>query len=245
MTAQPGTANPDEATAGTAFADRWAAAMPIEAYVAQLWRKHRGRFARNLERTVLPDDLRARFVARPPRLLVLTDPWCEDSAQLVPMAWRLAQEVDGVELRVLRASEHRDLANRYATRGGYPAIPVFVVLGADLRQLGALVERPARATAEQTAETRRFQQQHAELAGVRRTVERMPDETRVLLKEHIGEWRDGQHDRWTRYLLEDLAAIANGEERGAAVDVLGSVKSTRVGTEEDAGDGPARLEVPG
>jgi hypothetical protein len=149
------------------------------------------------------------------RLLVLTDPWCEDSAQLVPMIWRLAQEVGDVELRVLRASEYRDLANRYATRGGYPAIPVFVVLGPDLRELGALVERPARATAEMAAETRRFQQEHADIPGVRRTVERMPDDTRAMLKEHIAAWRDGQHDRWTRYLLEDLVAIGEGEEPGA------------------------------
>jgi hypothetical protein len=212
VTVQPGTDQVNQGTTKQAIVDRWATAMPIEAYVATLWRKHRGRFARNLERTTIPDDLRARFGARPPRLLVLTDPWCEDSAQLVPMVWRLAQESDGVELRVLRASEHRDLADRYATRGGYPAIPVFVVLGADLRELGALVERPARATAEMAAETRRFQREHADLPGIRRTVERMPDETQAMLKQHLAAWRDGQHDRWARYLLEDLAAVIPGED---------------------------------
>ncbi len=115
---------------------------------------------------------------------------------------------------MLRASEHRDLASRYATRGGYPAIPVFIVLGADLRELGALVERPARMTAEMAAETQRFQQEHADLPGVRRTVERMPNETQSLLKEHIAAWRDGQHGQWTRYLLEDLAGIADSDESG-------------------------------
>ena len=213
MTVHPETAMSEYARTDTELAGCWAAAMPIEAYVAQLWRKHRGRFARNLERTTIPADVRARFCGHPLRLLVLTDPWCDDSAQLVPMVWRLAQEVAGVELRVLRASEHRDLASRYATRGGYPAIPVFVMLGADLRELGALVERPARATAEMVAETHRFQQEHTELAGIRRTVERMPDETRALLKQHIAAWRDGQHEQWTRYLLEDMAAIVDEQDR--------------------------------
>ena len=213
MTAEPETDGSDQTKTDAVIADRWAAAMPIEAYVAQLLRKHRGRFARNPERTVVPHDLRARFLGRPLRVLVLTDPWCEDSAQLLPMVWRLAQEVEGVELRVLRASEHRDLADRYPTPRGHPAIPVFVVLGEDLRELGALVERPARATAEMATETRRFQQEHADLAGVRRTVERMPEETRAVLERHLDSWREGQHDRWTRYLLEDLAAIADGEDR--------------------------------
>jgi Thioredoxin len=213
VTAHPETDTSNHATTDPKIADRWAAAMPIEAYVAQLWRKHRGRFARNLERTVVPSDLRARFGGRPLRLLVLTDPWCEDSAHLAPVVWRLAQEVEGVELRVLRASEHRDLAGRYLTARGHPAIPVFVALGADLRELGALVERPARATAEMAAETRRFQQEHADLAGIRRTVERMPEETRAMVQQHIAAWRDGQHDRWARYLLEDLAAIAERDDR--------------------------------
>ena len=209
MTVQPQTDGSDRAAPDAEIAERWAAAVPIEAYVAQLWRKHRGQFARNLERTTVPDDLRARFSGRPMRLLVLTDPWCEDSTQLLPMVWRLAQQVESVDLRVLRASEHRDLADRYPTVRGPLAIPVFIVLGADLRELGALVERPARATAEMTTETRRFQQEHADLSGVRRTVERMPEETRAALKQHLAAWRDGQHDRWTRNLLEDLAAIVD------------------------------------
>lgn len=193
--------------------DRWAATVPIEAYVAQLWRKHRARFARNLEQTTVPDDIGDRFRGRSLRLLVLTDPWCEDSAQLVPMVWRLAQEVEGVDLRVLRASEHRDLAGRYLTARGHPAIPVFVVFDSGLRELGALVERPARATAEIAAETRRFQREHANLPGMRRTLERMPNETRGMLEQHIAAWRVEQHDRWTRYLLDDLAAISEGQGR--------------------------------
>ena len=91
MTARPQTDGSDQTKTEPVIADRCAAAVPIEAYVAQLWRKHRARFARNRERTTVPADLRPRPGARPPPLLVLTDPWCEDSAQLVPVVWRLAQ----------------------------------------------------------------------------------------------------------------------------------------------------------
>ena len=210
MIGQRQTAAPPRGEIGTEMADSWAEGMPVDVYVAQLWRKHRDRFARNRERTVVPDDLRARFGSRPRRLLVLTEPYCEDSAQFVPIVWRLAQETQGVELRVLRPSEHRDLADRYPTVGGHPAIPVFVVLDEGLREVGALVERPGRATAEMAAEARRFQREHADLPGIRRTLERMPDGTRATVKRHIAAWRDAQHDRWTRYLLEDLLTICEG-----------------------------------
>ncbi|MCE3248905.1 MAG: hypothetical protein K0R41_2730 [Geminicoccaceae bacterium] len=74
----------------------------------------------------------------------------------------------------------------------------------------------ARTTAEMVAETRRFQQERADLAAVRRAVERMPDDTRAMLQHHISAWRDGQHDWWTRYLLEDLAVVANRDDRWPA-----------------------------
>ena len=213
---QPASTTPTGDRIDPEMADRWATAMPIGDYVARLWRTHRGRFVRNRERTVVPDDLRARFGDRPRRFLVLTEPSCEDSAQLVPIVWRLAQEVPGVELRVLRPSERPGLADRYPTAGGHPAIPVFVVLDEGLRELGALVERPPRATAEMAAEARRFQREHADLPGIRRTLEPMPDGTRAAVKQHINAWRDGQHDRWTRYLLEDLAAIPEGRNASGA-----------------------------
>jgi hypothetical protein len=47
-------------------------------------------------------------------------------------------------------------------------------------------------------------------------VERMPDETRAMLQHHISAWRDGQHDWWTRYLLEDLPVVASRDDRWPA-----------------------------
>ena len=91
------------------------------------------------------------------------------------------------------------------------------------------------------AETRRFQKEHANLAGVNRTLERMPEETKAMLKQHIAAWRDGEHDRWARYLFEDLAAIVDGEDRGAGAQVLRDGRLAPVGNRlepaEEAGDG--------
>jgi hypothetical protein len=188
-------------------AERWHAARTIDEYVGQMWRKNRTRFTRNRDGTLVDDTARALFSGRPFRALVLTEHYCEDSLQLVPVLWRLTEELPNVELRVLRQHEHPDLASRYLTPAGYPAIPVFIVLDERLSELGALIERPARMTAELTAEARRFQQAHPELLGINRTLDRMPDETRDALKRHIAAWRVGQHDRWAEFLLEDLAAM--------------------------------------
>ena len=187
-------------------AEHWSAAMTVDDYVGQMWRKNRKTFTRNRERTGIDDATRAVFAGRPLRILILTEHYCEDSKQLVPVVWRLEDELEGIEVRVLRQHQHPDLASRYLT-AGHPAIPVFILLDEQLREVGSLVERPERMTAELTAEMRHFQRTHPEMPGIQRAVDRMPDETRAALKRHIAIWRDDQQDRWAQHLLEDLADL--------------------------------------
>jgi hypothetical protein len=187
-------------------AEYWSSAATIDEYVGQMWRKNRKTLTRNRERTGIDDATRAVFAGRSLRILILTEHYCEDSMQLVPVIWRLAEELESIEARVLRQHQHPDLASRYVT-AGHPAIPVFILMDEQLREVGSLVERPERMTAELTAEMRHFQKTHPEMPGIQRAVDPMPDETRAALKQHIASWRDDQHDHWAQYLLEDLADL--------------------------------------
>jgi hypothetical protein len=187
----------------------WDEALSLDSYVGQMWRKNRKLFARNRERTVIDPAMRKRFAEHPVRIMVLTEHYCEDSLQLVPIIWRLADDLDNVDVRILRQHQYPELAARYLTNG-HPAIPVFIVLNGDGRELGALIERPSRVTHEITEEIRHFQQTHPELPGIQRTLDRMPEETRATAKQHIVNWRDDQSARWAGHLLEDLADIVGG-----------------------------------
>ncbi len=203
-----------ESTArATELARAWDAALPVEAYVESLWRKHRSRFLRNRDRTPVPQTLLGGSGGTSLNILVLTEPWCEDSAQLVPMLWRLAGERPDVVVRVAREHEHRDLASRYQNAAGHPAIPTFILLDADRWEIGALVERPRRVTEEVVAELRRFQTTHPALAGIARTLDRMPEETRAAAKGHIAEWREGQHERWAGFFFDELSEIITRDDR--------------------------------
>ncbi|HET7035149.1 MAG TPA: thioredoxin family protein [Thermomicrobiaceae bacterium] len=185
----------------------WEQAMPADEYVAQM-STNRDAFLENMRRTEITAADRVRFGAQPLKLLVLTEEWCNDSVQFLAAALRLAHEVPGVAVRVLRRDEHRELAAQYPRSDGYNAIPIFILFDEDARELGALVERPARVTAEMAEETRRFQQEHPELPGIRRNVDHMPDETKALVKANNARWRVDKLERWVPYLFDDLAAIA-------------------------------------
>jgi hypothetical protein len=187
----------------------WESALTIDEYVGQMWRKNRKVFTRNRERTVIDSATRERLAGQRLRVLVLTEHYCEDSAQLVPIVWKLIDEVPSVSLRVIRQHEHPDLAARFLTAGpsSHPAIPVFILLDADYREIGALVERPARVTQEMTAEVRRFAHANPDLPGVKRSLATMPDDTRDAVKQHLAAWRDTRHNEWATWLLDDLATI--------------------------------------
>lgn len=183
--------------------------VPIDEYIEQM-HENQEIYRRNIERTKISDEDRAIFGRAPLKILVLTEDWCSDSAQFVPVVARLARDVPGVELRLLRRDLHRDFAAGYPRSDGYQAIPIFILLDGNGQELGSLIERPARASEEMAAETRRFAHEHSELPGINRSFDHMPEETRAAVKGHSQEWRQSRQDEFARYLLEDLAEIVGG-----------------------------------
>lgn len=78
----------------------------------------------------------------PRRWLVLAEDWCNDAVSVVPVLARLADEVPGIELRILRRDEYPGIMNEYLTDGAR-AIPIVIVLDEGCQELGAWGPRPA------------------------------------------------------------------------------------------------------
>lgn len=193
-------------------AERWNQAMHADDYIAQMT-KNRERFLENIERAEITDEDRARFGRQPLHVLVLTEDWCNDSVQFVPMLLRLAREVPGIEARFLRRDLNLDLADGYRRKDGYQAIPVFILFDGDMREFGFLIERPVRVSKEIAEETRRFQQAHPDLPGINRTIDRMPDETRALVKANNARWRVDFFERWQPYFFDELWSLVEAGTR--------------------------------
>jgi Thioredoxin len=61
----------------------------------------------------------AQAVVRPVLALVITESWCGDGAQTVPVLHRIAEASGGrLELRVVLRDEHPDLIDAFLTNGG-------------------------------------------------------------------------------------------------------------------------------
>ncbi len=95
-------------------------------------------------RTVVPEEISAaiRDAGGPWYLLVLTEDWCGDSTNSLPVIARLAADAGNVGLRILKRDEHPALMDAHLAVSGARAIPVVIVLDASFHEKGWWGSRP-------------------------------------------------------------------------------------------------------
>jgi hypothetical protein len=91
----------------------------------------------------VPDDLAARAAALPAdrHLLILSEDWCGDAVNTVPLIARLADAAPRVDLRVLARDQNPDLMDSHLTNGSR-SIPVAIVYDASFTEIGCWGPRP-------------------------------------------------------------------------------------------------------
>jgi hypothetical protein len=101
-----------------------------------------------VEKTVrIGEELRNALRSAPAMTwLVITEPWCGDSSQLLPVLQLMAQEAPQIALRILLRDEHPALIDRYLTAGAR-GIPKLIAFDAEGRERFTWGPRPATAHA--------------------------------------------------------------------------------------------------
>lgn len=75
------------------------------------------------------------------KLLVISEDWCGDASNTVPVIARLAEAVPGLEMRVVKRDENLELMDEFLTNGSR-SIPLAVVLRPDWSVAGRWGPRP-------------------------------------------------------------------------------------------------------
>ncbi|MDA0327471.1 MAG: thioredoxin family protein [Gemmatimonadetes bacterium] len=96
------------------------------------------------ERVRLPDDLvdQARRVLGGWHLVALSEDWCGDAVNTLPVVARLADEA-GWDLRVLGRDENPDMMEGHLTNGRSRSIPIVIVFDKDFNEVGWWGPRPS------------------------------------------------------------------------------------------------------
>jgi hypothetical protein len=95
------------------------------------------------DRVRVPQDLvaHARECEGDWHLLAISEDWCGDAVNILPVVARFAAEV-GWDLRVLERDENPDLMDAHLTGGRARSIPVVIVYDGDFQEVGWWGPRP-------------------------------------------------------------------------------------------------------
>jgi hypothetical protein len=121
---------------------RYERALTFERYLEGV-EKNRELWRAVHERVELPAELveAARAAGGGWHLLALSEDWCGDAVNTLPVVARLAAEV-GWDLRVLSRDANPDLMDAHLTNGRSRSIPVVIVYDALFREVGWWGPRP-------------------------------------------------------------------------------------------------------
>lgn len=90
--------------------------------------------------------------------LTITEAWCGDAAQIVPVLDKMANENENIELKLILRDEHLDIMDAFLTDGAR-SIPKVIILNAEtLEVLGDWGPRPAELQAKLIPEIKAMKQ---------------------------------------------------------------------------------------
>ena len=84
-------------------------------------------------------------IDKPITWLVLSEGWCGDAAQTLPVINKIANESDLITLKIIFRDEHEELMNYFLTNGG-KSIPKLLVLNSENEVLNTWGPRPDKAS---------------------------------------------------------------------------------------------------
>lgn len=120
----------DNETAGeTGLEGAWRKAFSWDEYAESEILEHRDLWSGAYKTARIPEWATERLIAtgRDWNLLVLSEDWCGDASNTVPLMARLAEATPRLRLRILKRDENLDLMDRYLTNGSR-SIPIAIVL---------------------------------------------------------------------------------------------------------------------
>ena len=96
------------------------------------------------KRVTIPIELSARVEALGGHwhLLVLSEDWCGDSVNIVPIIAKLTESVSNMDMRILARDENLDIMDTHLT-GKSRSIPIVILLNQKYRECGWWGPRPS------------------------------------------------------------------------------------------------------
>jgi thiol-disulfide isomerase/thioredoxin len=184
--------------------ERFSKGYTYEEYLRNIERNQK-RFEENYDGTaVSAEDADAikELMARPggpAKMMVIGEDWCPDVFRGLPVFARIA-EATGMELRVFKRDENKDIIAEFLKGGEFESIPVVVFYTRDHRYIGHFVERPVLANQE-------MREKLGPMYARMRKPDMTPEEREAAKQEYIAFQNGPIWSNWRQETIREVIAM--------------------------------------
>lgn len=154
-------------------------------------------------------------------VIAIVETWCRDSMDALPVLARLLQLNPAARLRVFKRDEHMDLMADYLKDGQYAAIPVFLFLDPDFREIGRYVERPDSVAALRRRQREEIARTDPTLGPPDAAPKTFAEPTKTRLKAAIEELRQASRAETNQLIIAALEGVLSPQRTPATAAVPG------------------------
>lgn len=122
--------------------ERFEQGLTLQQYVDQM-AMNKERFVQYLDDlTLTPEDRVAlERLVRPLNVLVITEDWCGDAIDNLPVLARMLEGHPHIQMRVFLRDRNPDVMEQFLKHGRYRSIPVFAFLDEAMNEVARFTER--------------------------------------------------------------------------------------------------------
>lgn len=143
-------------------------------------------------------------------VLVLSEDWCGDCADNLPILDRIARETGKLQPRIASRDAWPDIMDQFLTEGKFRSIPVIIILNPDMTPIGALKERPASVTKRRRADAAEVYARNPQFGKQEDSPALLDDAVRDQLFSQLMESRASSRAFAIREVVRELDTIVSG-----------------------------------
>ena len=114
----------------------------------------------------------------PVKVLVLSEEWCPDCTDGLPIINRIAEESGKLDVRIFPRDQNLDLADQFLNRGEFRSVPTVIFLDDNYELIGFVSERPDTVTDYRKQKRQALHEAHPEFGGFDARPDELTDDVR-------------------------------------------------------------------
>lgn len=154
-----------------------------------------------------------RQLGEPVRVLILSEDWCGDCTDNLPIVDRIARESGKLDARIVSRDANLEIADAHLKYGKFRSVPLMLFLDQEGNVLGTFIERPESVTELRAQKRREIYERHPEF-GTPETAATLPEATRAALSAALTEMRAATRPFAIQEVVRELGAIATAIAAG-------------------------------